>query len=67
MLGNPARYFKVNHIGMRLSQMNIKRDEKSAGSGHDLELTEVLLGEQIRRILLIIKFPRDELLARKRF
>ena len=66
VLGNPERHFRVNRISMRLSQMNIKRDEKSAGSGHDLEFTEALLGEQLQRILLIIKFPRDELLERER-
>ena len=67
VLGNPERYFRVDHIRMRLSQMNIKLDEKSAGSGNDLELVEGLLGEKLRRILLIIRFPRDELLARKNF
>jgi len=67
VLGNPARHFRVDHIRMRLSQMNIRLDEKSAGSGHDLELTEALLGEKLKRILLIIRFPRDEVLARKSF
>jgi hypothetical protein len=66
VLGNPEGHFRVNRIRMRLSQMNIKRDEKSSGSGHDLELTEALLGDQLQRILLIIKFPRDELLERER-
>ena len=67
VLGNPERYFRVDHIRMRLNQMNIKLDEKSAGPGHDLELVEGLLGEKLKRILLIIRFPRDELLARKSF
>jgi len=67
VLGNPERYFRVDHISMRLSQMNIKLDEKTAGPGADLELTEALLGKKLRRILLIIRFPRDELLVRKRF
>lgn len=66
VLGNPERHFRVNRIRMRLSQMNIKRDDKSTAPGHELELTEAILGEQVRRILLIIKFPRDELLVRER-
>jgi hypothetical protein len=67
VLGNPERHFRVDHISMRLSQMNIKLDEKSAGPGRELELLEGLLGEKLRRILLIIRFPRDELLERKSF
>jgi hypothetical protein len=67
VLGNPERHFRVRHICMRLNQMNIKLDEKAAESGNELELAEALLGEQLKRILLIIKFPRNELLARKRF
>jgi hypothetical protein len=66
VLGNPERYFRVDRIHMRLNQMNIKLDEKSAKPGYNLELAEAQLGEQLRRILLIIKFPREELLARKR-
>jgi len=67
VLGNPEKHFRVEHISMRLSKMNIKLDEKSAGPGAELELTEALLGDKLRRILLIIKFPRDELLVRKGF
>jgi flagellar biosynthesis chaperone FliJ len=66
VLGNPERYFRVDHVRMRLSQMNIRLDEKS-GDGQELELAEGLLGEALRRILLIIRFPRDELLERKGF
>lgn len=65
VLGNPEKHFKIDRICMRLSQMNIKLDEKSNRAGHDLKLAEALLGEQLKRILLIIKFPRDELLGRK--
>lgn len=66
VLGNPEQYFRSSQIRMRLSQMNIKVNEKSGKPGHELQLTEVLLGDELRRILLIIKFPRDELLERER-
>ena len=49
---------------MRLSRMNIKLDGKSSEAGHDLEFTEVSLGE-LRRVLLMVKFPRQELLSRE--
>ena len=66
VLAYPEKYFRVNPVSMRLSPMNIKHDEKSPVPGNDLALSEYLLGEEIRRILLIIRFPRDELLARER-
>ncbi len=66
VLGHPAEHFKARHITMRLSQMNIKRDEQAPGAANDLELTELLLGDEIRRIVLTITFPRDELVAKQR-
>lgn len=66
VLGHPAEHFRARHITMRLSQMNIKRDEQAPGAANDLELTELLLGDEIRRIVLTITFPRDELVAKQR-
>ena len=66
VLGHPAEHFKARQITMRLSQMNIKRDEQAPGAANDLELTELLLGDEIRRIVLTITFPRDELVAKQR-
>lgn len=66
VLGHPAEHFSARHITMRLSQMNIKRDEQAPGAANDLELTELLLGDEIRRIVLTITFPRDELVAKQR-
>lgn len=66
VLGHPEQYFRVNPVSMRLSPMNIKHDETSPAPGNDLALSEYLLGEEIRRILLIIRFPRDELVAKER-
>jgi hypothetical protein len=66
VLAYPEKYFRVNPVSMHLGPMNIKHDEKSPAPGNDLPLSEYLLGEEIRRILLIIRFPGDELVARER-
>ena len=66
VLGHPEKYFRVNPVSMRLSPMNIKQDGKSPAPGSDMALSEYSLGEEIRRILLIIRFPRDELVAKER-
>jgi hypothetical protein len=68
VLGNPGTHLRVGRVSMRLSKMNIKLESvASAEDGHQLDLTEVSLGENLKRTLLITRFPRDELLAKRDF
>ncbi len=68
VLGDPQAHLTVKRISMRLSKMNIKLDDKApAAAGDELELTEVSLGEELKRVLLITRFQRDELLPKKDF
>ena len=52
---------------MRLSKMNIKLDQQPADTGQALQLIEASLGERLKRVLLITRFPRDDLLPRQDF
>jgi len=68
VLGDPQAYLRVGRVSLRLSKMNIKLEGvASAEDGHQLELTEVSLAENTKRILQITRFPRDELLPRQEF
>ena len=68
VLGDPQTHLRIGRVSMRLNKMNIRLDgAASAEDGHELDLTEVSLGESLRRILLITRFPRIELLPRKDF
>ena len=68
VLGDPQTHLRVGRVRMRLNKMNIRLDgAASAEAGHELDLTEVSLGESLRRILLITRFPRIELLPRQDF
>lgn len=68
VLGDPQAHLKMDRLSMRLSKMNIRLDGgASAESGHELELTEVTLGASLKRVLLITRFPRDELLPKQDF
>ena len=68
VLGDPGTHLRVGRVSMRLSKMNIKLESvASAEDGHQLDLTEVSLGENLKRTLLITRFPRDELLAKQDF
>ena len=68
VLGEPQAHLRISHVSMRLNKMNIRLEGAAAAeNGHPLELTEVSLGENLKRVLLITRFPRDELLPRQDF
>ena len=67
VLGDPQKHLRLDRIDMHLSKMNIKLDEQSTDSGHALQLIEASLGEHLKRILFIARFPRDNLLPRQDF
>jgi len=67
VLGNPQSHLRLSHISMRLSNLNIKLNEQSTDTGHVLKLNEVFLGELQKRILMIVRFPRDDLWPKQDF
>ncbi len=67
VLGDPQAHLKLNPVSMCLSGMNIKLDKLSTATGHTLELSEASLGKNLKRILSIVRFPRDDLLPKQSF
>ena len=67
VLGAPQTHLRLDSISMRLSKMNIKLDQQPADTGQALQLIEASLGERLKRVLLITRFPRDDLLPRQDF
>jgi hypothetical protein len=67
VLGEPQTHLRLGHISMHLSKMNIKLDDQSPVTGQALKLNEASLGEHLKRILLIARFPRDDLLPKQDF
>ena len=67
VLGDPQTHLRLDSISMHLSKMNIKLDEHSADTSQALQLIEASLGEHLKRILLITRFPRDDLLPKQDF
>jgi hypothetical protein len=65
VLGQPQNHLSVRPISMCLNEMNIKLSEKSADSGKVLDLSEASLGDQLKRVFLIARFPREDLLPKK--
>ncbi|HHJ16224.1 MAG TPA: hypothetical protein ENJ80_05945 [Gammaproteobacteria bacterium] len=67
VLGDPQAHLRLNRISMCLSGMNIKLDGLSSATGNTLELSEASLGKNLKRILSITRFPRDDLLPKRDF
>ena len=67
VLGDPQTHLRLDSISMHLSKMNIKLDQHPADSDQALQLIEASLGEHLKRILLIARFPRDDLLPKQDF
>ncbi len=68
VLGEPQTHLKVERSSMRLSKMNIRLDGTAdSESGHELHFTEVSLGENLKRVLLITCFTRDDLWPKREF
>ncbi len=67
VLGRPEDYFRLAPLTLHLNQMNILLEGKAARNTTPLVLCEASLGEHLRRILIIARFPRQDLLARRGF
>ena len=67
MLLCPEKIIRLNHITMNLTRMGIKVDEASNQTSSKIELAELELDDVWRRIILIVKYPRNEMLAKNDF
>jgi hypothetical protein len=64
VLNEPERHLRARQFSVRLNKMNIKVDDHPEEKGELLQLTELSLGDKTRRVMLLVNFPRKDLLAR---
>jgi hypothetical protein len=64
MLSRPEKIIRLNHIIMNLTRMGIKVDDASGQSASKIELTELEIDDVWRRIIVIVKYPRNEMLEK---
>ena len=62
----PDNFVKVSETPLRLNKMGIRISDDSPEPGNRLELTEVAIGNESPRVVTLARFPREELLPRKR-
>ena len=68
VLAEPQAHLKVERNSMCLNKMNIRLEGAAAAeAGHEVQFTEVSLGDNLKRVLLITRFSREELLPKQDF
>ena len=66
ILGEPERHVAMRPRSLFLSRMNLLLEPEQADQGQEVRLLEVELGD-VTRVLLLVRFPRDELLPKGYF
>jgi hypothetical protein len=61
VFSRPDEFVRLQRSSLRLDKMGIKLCEDSRQPGNTLHLTEVIIGDQLPRVVTLAKFPRDEL------
>jgi len=67
MLDQPEVHVRITPRKLLLDRMNVKLDDRAADGAREIRLTEVALGEDIKRIIVLARFPRDLLLEKGHF
>jgi hypothetical protein len=58
----PDSFIRIRKVPLRLNKMGIKISDDSSEPGNRLELTEVMIGDELPRVVTLARFPREELL-----
>jgi len=64
VFSKPDDFVRVGKLQLKLNKMGIKISDDSAEAGNKLNLTEVIIGNDLPRVVTLATFPRKELLAR---
>jgi hypothetical protein len=67
VLGNPAHWLDLRSVSLALNQMSIKTGPGTGGTSHELTLTELFSSSGGRRIILLGRFPPQDLPPRPDF
>ncbi|MGB5259322.1 MAG: hypothetical protein WBO34_02230, partial [Gammaproteobacteria bacterium] len=67
VFSKPDSFVIIREIRLRLNKMGIKIDDDSPEPCNSLNLTEVEFGKDAPRVVSLARFPREELLPRKKF
>ena len=66
-LKHPQRYISLRNVSIKLNRMGVKIREGSGQAGAKIDLAEIKIGNTPKRVVLLARFPRDELLPKEDF
>ena len=67
ILSYPEKIIWLNHVSMYLTRLGVKVDDNSSESASRIELAELEIANVWRRIVLVVKYPRREMLQKTDF
>ena len=67
ILVHPERMIRLNHVCFNLTRMGVKVEDNSTQSASKIELAELEINDVWRRIIVIVKYPRNEMLEKTDF
>jgi hypothetical protein len=67
VLDNPDQYIRVEKINLKINKMGIKLNENSRESANEIHLAQVAFGEAPSRVVLLAKYPSNEILPKENF
>lgn len=67
VLSQPEAHVRITPRTLYLSRMNVKLDSAHAEGAQEIRITEVSLGDDIKRLVVLARFPHDLLLERGHF
>ena len=62
ILIHPENMIRLDHVSMNLTRLGIKVKEGSSRTGNKIQFTELVINEVWRRIIVLVRYPRDEML-----
>jgi hypothetical protein len=62
VFSKPDDFIRIRKLPLRLNKMGIKINDDSAQAGNELDLTEVIIGNDFPRVVTLATFPKQELL-----
>ena len=67
VLGAPDQYVRVKYMRLKLNRMGVRLERDSLQSGNEVDLAEVELGDADKRVVVLARFPRWEMLPQEDF
>jgi hypothetical protein len=61
VFSHPEQHVSLTHTPLRVSRMGIKVSEAATGAVNELALAELVIGENLRGAIAIVRCPRSEL------